>query len=256
MKKVNAVFQTDRGRVRSHNEDAGGVFHHGAGLCLAVVADGMGGHNAGETASRMTVDLMKEQWMQSGGAVQSPDDAQKWLEQAISASNEAVFAHARNHEAFRGMGTTLVAALCTDSFCQIAHIGDSRCYVQNEGGLSLLTNDHSLVNELVKSGEISKEDAAHHPKKNVLTRALGTDKDVAVDIRTVMFEEGDRLLLCTDGLSNKLSEQDIAQLLASDQPLAEKAALFISKANDNGGEDNITVALLEYDTSTKKVSSC
>ncbi|MDP4162048.1 MAG: protein phosphatase, partial [Bacillota bacterium] len=145
-----------------------------------------------------------------------------------------------------GMGTTIVAAICTDGFATIANIGDSRGYLMNEMGFKQLTEDHSLVNELVRSGQISREDAEHHPRKNVLLRALGTEQSVEMDIRTVMFESGDICLLCSDGLSNKVNETEMNQILADDQTLEQKALSFISLANENGGEDNITLAIVEY----------
>ncbi|HZG74121.1 MAG TPA: SpoIIE family protein phosphatase, partial [Chondromyces sp.] len=126
-----------------------------------------------------------------------------------------------------------------------ANIGDSRCYIYNESGFQQLTEDHSLVNELVKSGEITKEDAEHHPRKNVLVRALGTEEKVVADYRTITFEEGDFLLLCSDGLSNKVSETEMERILTSQLSLTEKAESFVSLANENGGEDNITIVLLE-----------
>ncbi|MCP3761948.1 Stp1/IreP family PP2C-type Ser/Thr phosphatase [Domibacillus sp. A3M-37] len=243
---MNAVFQTDRGRIRSHNEDNGGVFHHNSSLCLAIVADGMGGHNAGDTASRMTIESFEKHWNETAAGIQSPDDAMNWLKSIIPAINADILIHASTHPECSGMGTTLVAALCTEKFCAIASIGDSRCYLQSEDGFSQVTEDHSLVNELVKSGEITKEAAESHPKKNVLTRALGTDEKLAVDYRTIMFEEGDLLLLCSDGLSNKVADAQMSCVLQLTDSLPAKADTLIQMANENGGEDNITVVILEH----------
>ena len=145
-----------------------------------------------------------------------------------------------------GMGTTIVASICTEKFATIANIGDSRCYLFNESGFKQVTVDHSLVNELVRTGQITKEDAENHPRKNVLLRALGTETKVEMDISTVIFEEDDILLLCSDGLSNKLSEQEMLDILKNDQPFEEKADFFIHLANENGGEDNITLVLIQY----------
>lgn len=144
------------------------------------------------------------------------------------------------------MGTTIVSAICTDQFATIGHIGDSRCYLFNQHGFQQITEDHSLVNELVKTGQISKEDAEHHPRKNVLLRALGTEKDVKLDIKTISVDEHDQLLLCSDGLSNKLSEQAMLDILTSDRSLEEKAQTLIHLANEHGGEDNITLAIVEF----------
>jgi serine/threonine protein phosphatase PrpC len=243
---VNAVFQTDRGRIRTHNEDHGGVFYYGDDLYLAVVADGMGGHNAGDIASRMTIESMERAWNTSAPNIESSDDAIEWLKSVILVINTDILNHANEHSECRGMGTTLVAALCTEKFCTIASIGDSRCYLQSENGFTQVTEDHSLVNELVKSGEITREDAENHPKKNVLTRALGTDEKLIVDYRTIMFEEGDYLLLCSDGLSNKVTTAHMQYVLQSADSLPLKADTLIRMANENGGEDNITVVILEH----------
>ena len=128
----------------------------------------------------------------------------------------------------------------------IANIGDSRCYLLNETGFNQVTEDHSLVNELVRTGQISREDAEHHPRKNVLLRALGTEKTVDMDIKTIIFEEGDILLLCSDGLSNKVNEKELSAILTNEDPLEQKASTLISLANENGGEDNITLAIVEF----------
>ncbi|KKB39296.1 Stp1/IreP family PP2C-type Ser/Thr phosphatase [Bacillus thermotolerans] len=242
---MDSVFRTDRGRVRLHNEDSGGVFVHASGSRLAIVADGMGGHNAGDVASQMAVEAIQSQWMQVK-KIDDANQAERWLREAINESNEKVFSHANCSPECSGMGTTLVVALCTDRFCTIANIGDSRCYLFNEDGFVQLTEDHSLVNELVKSGEITKEEAEYHPRKNILTRALGTASEVTADFHTVMFEQGDALLLCSDGLSNKLAQQEMQQIMEASLPLEEKADSFIQTANQKGGEDNITLVILEY----------
>ncbi len=242
---MDSVFRTDRGRVRLHNEASGGVFVHASGSRLAIVADGMGGHNAGDVASQMAVEAIQSQWMQVK-KIDDANQAERWLREAINESNEKVFSHANCSPECSGMGTTLVVALCTDRFCTIANIGDSRCYLFNEDGFVQLTEDHSLVNELVKSGEITKEEAEYHPRKNILTRALGTASEVTADFHTVMFEQGDALLLCSDGLSNKLAQQEMQQIMEASLPLEEKADSFIQTANQKGGEDNITLVILEY----------
>lgn len=244
MNQVKAVYQTDRGKVRQHNEDRGGIFHHANNNCLMAVADGMGGHNAGDVASEMTLETLKELWEQTNEAF-TPEAAEQWLLENISRINEKIYAHSKSQKEYEGMGTTIVAAICTQGFATVAHIGDSRCYILNERGFHQLTEDHSLVNELVRSGEISKEDAEHHPRKNVLLRALGTEGSVHADIRTITFEEGDLLLLCSDGLSNKVADQEMQQILMQSTTLEEKAAELVKLANDNGGEDNITVIIVK-----------
>ncbi|WP_210363963.1 Stp1/IreP family PP2C-type Ser/Thr phosphatase [Bacillus sp. REN3] len=242
---MKAVFMTDRGKVRLHNEDNGGIFINPDGQRLAIVADGMGGHRAGDVASEMTIKHLKALW-ETSARIETAADAEKWLREAVVDVNKQIFQHSLKNTECEGMGTTIVAAISTDLFATVVNIGDSRCYLLNEAGFKQLTEDHSLVNELVRSGQISKEDAEHHPRKNVLLRALGTEENVEVDLKTITFEEGDALLLCSDGLSNKVSQAEMESIISSEQPLEDKAAELISKANQYGGEDNITLAIVEY----------
>ncbi|MEW9050423.1 MAG: Stp1/IreP family PP2C-type Ser/Thr phosphatase [Neobacillus sp.] len=247
---MKAVFMTDQGRVRLHNEDAGGIFLNRDGNRLAIVADGMGGHRAGDVASEMTISQLKQEWEAANG-IRTADEAETWLKEQITSVNSMLLDHAMNHSECDGMGTTIVAAISTNRFVTIANIGDSRCYLLNESGFKQVTEDHSLVNELVRSGQISREDAEHHPRKNVLLRALGTEKTVEMDIKTIIFEEGDILLLCSDGLSNKVTEHEMMGILQSEKSLERKAGTFISRANENGGEDNITLVIVEFSESSE-----
>jgi serine/threonine protein phosphatase PrpC len=242
---MKAVFQTDVGKLRPHNEDNGGIFVNKDGDYLAIVADGMGGHRAGDVASEMTITQLKTFWEQTEH-ISSPEVAEKWLKEHVMKVNELLFQHSLSNDECQGMGTTLVTAICTKQFVTIGHIGDSRCYLLNVNGFQQMTEDHSLVNELVKTGQISKEDAEHHPRKNVLLRALGTEKTIQLDVKTVTVEEGDVLLLCSDGLSNKVSEQTMVDVLTSEQPLEAKAQTLINLANEYGGEDNITLAIVQF----------
>ncbi|WP_307257110.1 Stp1/IreP family PP2C-type Ser/Thr phosphatase [Oikeobacillus pervagus] len=241
---MESAFKTDKGRIRQHNEDHGGVFENSSRDRLAVVADGMGGHNAGDVASNIAIDQLQSSW-EKVEYISSPEEAEEWLKQAIETVNRQIFSHSRENIECQGMGTTLVAVISTDRFCTIAHIGDSRCYILNESGFTLLTEDHSLVNELVRTGQISKEAAEHHPRKNVLTRALGTEEQVVADYRTISFEAGDYLLLCSDGLSNKMTDEEMALILQMDLSLSDKAEKLVNLANENGGEDNITIVILQ-----------
>lgn len=248
---MKAIFVTDKGKIRQHNEDSGGVFLSPSGQRLAIVADGMGGHRAGDVASKMALDKLQDDWRKSE-QIETADQAEKWLKDHINQVNMVLYEHSKIHPECEGMGTTIVAAIITELFSTIAHIGDSRCYILNESGFSQVTEDHSLVNELVRSGEISKADAENHPRKNVLLRALGTETSVEMDIKTILFEEGDRLLLCSDGLSNKVTETELVQILQKDQTIEEKANSLVRLANDHGGEDNISLIIVEYDPSGPK----
>lgn len=242
---MKAVFLTDQGKVRQHNEDSVGIFRNRDGHRLAIVADGMGGHRAGDVASLMTLNELKKQWEASQGIV-TAEAAETWLKEQILTVNRLVYAYAKNNPECEGMGTTIVAAISNANFATVANIGDSRCYLLNESGFKQVTEDHSLVNELVRHGQITREDAEHHPRKNVLLRALGTEEQVEMDIKTIMFEEGDCLLLCSDGLSNKVSEKEMTEILLGEDLLEQKAAALVSLANEYGGEDNITLAIVEF----------
>ncbi|WP_227935766.1 Stp1/IreP family PP2C-type Ser/Thr phosphatase [Alkalihalobacillus deserti] len=241
---MNFTFRTDIGRVRSHNEDSGGVFKNQIGL-LAIVADGMGGHRAGDVASAMTIDYFRQIW-EKEQEINSVVEAEKWLAEHFEKLNTELYTHAQQHEECHGMGTTIVIALCTEEFISIAHIGDSRAYVFNEFGFNLKTNDHSLVQELVRNGQISEEEAEHHPRRNVLLRAMGTEKEIKMETTTLQVEEDQLILLCSDGLTNKLSTEDLKWQIEKGDSLSERADGLIKLANERGGEDNITVAIVQY----------
>lgn len=243
---MKLIFKTDKGKVRQINEDSGAVLYNPSGQILAVVADGMGGHQAGDVASDMTVTELKRLWEKAPN-IATAEEAENWLQKSIAYVNTVLYEHAKSHAECKGMGTTIVAAVITEAFLTVAHIGDSRCYLLNDTGFSQITEDHSLVNELVRSGEITKEDAEHHPRKNVLMRALGTESRVQLDVKSIVFEEGDWLLLCSDGLSNKVSESEMVEHLKRELPLDEKAAKLVNLANQYGGEDNISLIIVQYE---------
>ncbi|XRL91005.1 protein-serine/threonine phosphatase PrpC [Bacillus subtilis] len=239
------ALKTDAGKIRQHNEDDAGIFKGKDEFVLAVVADGMGGDLAGDVASKMAVKAMGEKWNEAETIPTAPSDCEKWLIEQILSVNSKIYDHAQAHEECQGMGTTIVCALFTGKTVSVAHIGDSRCYLLQDGDFVQVTEDHSLVNELVRTGEISREDAEHHPRKNVLTKALGTDQSVSIDTRSFDIEPGDKLLLCSDGLTNKVEGTELKDILQSDSAPQEKVNLLVDKANQNGGEDNITAVLLE-----------
>ncbi|MBS4207670.1 Stp1/IreP family PP2C-type Ser/Thr phosphatase [Bacillus sp. FJAT-50079] len=249
------IFKTDQGKIRQQNEDNGGVFKNKNGDYLAIVADGMGGHNAGEVASRMAVSALLDVWSKVEEPF-TPEKAENWFLSNVKEVNQQIYRHSLEVEECSGMGTTIVAAICTDLFATVVNIGDSRCYILNESGFSQLTEDHSLLNELIKTGQISREDAEQHPRKNILLKALGTEEHVEMDVRTITFEEENKLLLCSDGLSNKVTVEEMAQVLESDRSLDEKATTLINRANQKGGEDNITLAIIEYESDESGCEEC
>ncbi|HHY92798.1 MAG TPA: Stp1/IreP family PP2C-type Ser/Thr phosphatase [Firmicutes bacterium] len=235
--------QTDVGCVRTNNEDAyweGGD----AGWHLAVVADGMGGHQAGEVASRVAVEVVGRLVQAADPAGKSPAACQQLLSTAVARANEKVYALARQEPAFAGMGTTLTAALIHGSALELAHVGDSRAYRLRAGRLELLTEDHSLVQELVNKGTLSPAEARFHPQRHILTRALGTEPELKVDLKHQETLPGDVLLLCTDGLSGVLEDAELEEVL-NRVPRREVTAELVHRANSKGGRDNITVVVVE-----------
>lgn len=239
---MKAIFRTDPGKVRDHNEDNGAVFIHEKAV-LAVVADGMGGHQAGEEASALAVKAIEEAWKTYDLDV--PDQDSQWLEETAHLANHTIFNYADDHPECKGMGTTLVMALCRPSSFTIANVGDSRGYlIKDPTSIQQITEDHSLVNELVKAGQLSEEDADHHPRKNVLIRAVGTDRETQVDIIKGEWTGNQMLLLCSDGLSNLVSKSDLLAIMTSDQSLETKVQTLINAANVAGGHDNISAALV------------
>jgi serine/threonine protein phosphatase PrpC len=244
---MKTFFLSDRGKVRQHNEDNGGVFYNSANQVLGIVADGMGGHRAGDVASKMATELIESYWRDTP-SIDTPDEAEKWLMQHVTIVNERLFQHSKENDECEGMGTTLVITICLDEFITIAHIGDSRCYIVENGQVQLATEDHSLVNELVRSGQISKEDAEYHPRKNVLLRALGTDIKIQIDVKTLSNDDLSYIMLCSDGLSNKVTSAEILAELQKDHPIDTKGTALVSLANDYGGEDNITLVLFDFNS--------
>lgn len=206
---------------------------------LFIVADGMGGHNAGDYASRFSVKEFVDQIRQSKETTPI-----KMMEAAIQDTNEALVKLANDNEELEGMGTTFVVATIEGSTLHVANIGDSRLYVIREN-IKQITRDHSLVEEMVRMGKLNKEEAKGHPNKNIITRALGTRLLVEPDFFEVPLQENDIILMCTDGLSNMLEDEKINDIVKSTQDLEEAAKLLIHEANHNGGIDNIGIVLVK-----------
>jgi serine/threonine protein phosphatase PrpC len=228
---------THAGKVRQNNEDAL-LVGEGEDETLFVVADGIGGFEAGEVASSLAVDVLKGL---------KPDESFK---AAIVEANRRIVAAGRGDEKLSGMGTTVVAIRFSgkqgEPVAEVAHVGDSRAYLRRGGDMNPITEDHSLVAELVRSGDLTRDQAAEHPQKNLITRALGADDEVDVDTAILPIEAGDRILLCSDGLSDMVSEAGISEILAEFPDDPERAARgLLSAALDAGGNDNITVVVVD-----------
>jgi len=245
---VRTALRSHVGKVRQVNEDQAwsGCLKEGR-VTAAIVADGMGGHRAGEVASGLAVNSLVES-LQVWDTASSPQEGVDRLRDIIRKANAAVFETASINEQYHNMGTTVVMALLDGSTGLIGHIGDSRAYRVRSGRLEQLTEDHTLVNELAKSGQLSPEEAANHPRRNVLTRALGTERDVSVDVQVIDWQAGDRLMLCSDGLSG-LVEPDalLAALEERGTELEQQAQRLVDLALEAGGDDNVTVVLVAED---------
>lgn len=238
-------FQTSVGRKRKNNQDTVGVYRNQSGVTLAIVADGMGGHQAGDTASYLAVTGLGEVWEQT--MLTQKDEVCDWLVEHIQEENARIFDKGSTHPEMFGMGTTIVSTVILENELILAHVGDSRAYIVRNSGIKQLTDDHSLVNELIKTGEISAEMAANHPKKNILVRSIGVPGEVDVDISSVTCQSKDMILLCSDGLTNMLTNEEIKQVVLNGQPLPSRVNELIEQANEAGGTDNITVLLIDFD---------
>mgnify|MGYP003365097214 CR=1 FL=1 len=243
---MDFAYRSDIGQQREENEDYVGVFKNKAGINFAIVADGIGGHQGGDVASEMAVSHMGYRFENT--TFDQPTDAVKWLANEVQDENQHIIEKAREFSDLKGMGTTMVATLLFDGEFLMANLGDSRGYLFREGELHQLTEDHSLVNELVKRGEISAEQARKHPQKNIITRTLGISPDADIDTNLFEMAAGDQLLLCSDGLTNMVPDDQLASVLkATDQTAAQKCETLIKMANAAGGLDNITALIVAVD---------
>lgn len=240
---MKIVAKTDKGLVRENNQDAYAVGELPGEVAWAVVCDGMGGAAGGNIASALAVKVISDKITSSYNEKMRDSSIKNLLDSAITAANIEVYDMAYSRPALKGMGTTVVAVVVRDNVAHIAHAGDSRAYIVNKDGVEQITVDHSLVQNLVDRGEITKEEAEHHPNKNVITRALGVDKRIDVDFSEVDLQENETLILCTDGLSNCVNNAEIADDIKDGQYYAF-ADRLVKRANKNGGNDNITVVAI------------
>jgi PPM family protein phosphatase len=231
--KVVTAGVTDVGRVRDGNEDD--FIDQADRLGLVAVADGMGGHRAGEVASATALEALR-------AAVANGQS----LRDAIEGANDAVLEKSVSDQEFHGMGTTLTAGMLgSDGYLVVGHVGDSRAYLVRDGEITQITDDHSLVEEMVRSGELTPEQAEVHPRRSVITRALGIDPEVEVDEYPIELQPGDRILFCSDGLTTMVRPDEIASILGREHDLRRAAQLLVDAANAAGGEDNITAVIVE-----------
>ena len=236
---ADAAAATDTGQIRAANQDSYGAFTDADRARLFVVADGMGGHRGGETASRLAVETIGDVFRRSE---EGPEGT---LRDAFQAANQRIWQVAQEDDALQGMGTTGVALLLSpDEPLWLAHVGDSRAYRYRRGVLERLTVDHSMVEHMREHGLLTEEEAAHHPERNVILRSLGVQPTVEVEIASVATEPGDQFMLCSDGLSSVVPEAEIAAVLERHRPV-DAARLLVDLANQRGGPDNVTVQVVQ-----------
>lgn len=235
---------TDVGQKRTNNQDYVNLFVNRAGRTMIILADGMGGHRAGNIASEMAVTDLGVAWVDT--QIDTVNEVREWFAHHLEVENQKIYQMGRD-EAYKGMGTTLEALAIIDHQAIYAHIGDSRIGLIRGEEYCQLTSDHSLVNELLKAGQLTPEEAEAHPQKNIITQSIGQKDEIQPDLGIVSLEPGDYLVMNSDGLTNMISGSEIYDIVTSDISLDDKAATLVRFANNAGGLDNITVALVSIE---------
>lgn len=240
---MRIVAKTDKGIVRESNQDAYAVGEFSDEVVWSVVCDGMGGAAGGNIASALAVKVISDKINASYRENMKDASIKNMLDSALTAANIEVYDFSVVKPELQGMGTTVVCAIVRDNQAYIAHAGDSRAYVVNRDEITQITTDHSMVQDLLSKGKITSEEAENHPNKNIITRAVGVDKSIKIDFAQVDLNDDDVLLLCTDGLSNYVSNNEILEIMSDGKHYAY-ADRLVNKANNNGGGDNITVVII------------
>ena len=238
-------YITDAGTIRDHNEDSVTIVENSHGEYLLAVADGMGGHRAGEVASNIVINHLTDRFLKNE-QIGDKEEAINWIKTTVSEANELIIKHTQDYPESTGMGTTIVVALYSKDYLLFGNLGDSSGFVVKNHELHKITNDHTLVNLLVKSGELTEEEAKDHPRKNVLMKALGATTSIEMDI-FVVETDVDGILLCSDGLTNMLEQDQIMKVLDTGSSVEEKLNKLVIKSNNRGGTDNISIAYLTKD---------
>lgn len=238
---MNFFGLSNKGKVRGNNEDYFHIPQSENDIKLFVVADGMGGENAGEVASCLAVSSIALHVLSN---YQEINDIPLLLRQAINSANKTVYQTAKSDKNYNHMGTTVVCAIIKDNVVYVANVGDSRCYIVNENNLQQISIDHSFVQEMIDKGLLSVDEAKNHPNKNLITRAIGVDRFVDTDVFIKPFNKGDKLLLATDGLTGMIDKEKISSIINSENDCKLAVEKLIDSANEAGGKDNITAVLI------------
>ena len=238
---MDITILTDVGQRRTNNQDYANQYKNKAGKSMVLLADGMGGHRAGNIASEMAVTDLGAAWVSS--EIETVNQVREWFAEHLEAVNRRIHLAGQDDE-HKGMGTTLVAATVYDNILRVANVGDSRLYILGNE-ITQITRDHSLVEEMVSMGEINREQARNHEKKNIITRAIGGYDTVEAEMFSVDLKPNDCILMCTDGLSNMVEDADILKIVKSAPDIETAAKNLVAAANANGGKDNITVMIIE-----------
>lgn len=243
---MQTFYMTDPGKVRTHNEDNVTIIGNKNNEFILAVADGMGGHKAGEIAASIAIEHITESF-EAKETLGKKEDAIDWLRLIVKEINDQIFSYTAGHPESRGMGTTLVMAVKTNDYTLYGNIGDSSGYAIKNQKLHKITKDHTLVNLLVSTGELTPEQAKFHPRKNLLTRALGANDPIEIDVFDV-DNTVDGLFLCSDGLTNMVTDEQIEKVLNSKSSIEEQVDKLIKKSNMRGGTDNISIAYLKKES--------
>lgn len=243
---METFYLTDTGKVRNHNEDNVIILSNDKNEFLLAVADGMGGHKAGEVASAIVINHLTEEFY-GLDSIGNKESAVEFLRNIVTEMNQKIFEYTKENPDSKGMGTTFVCAIKTDDYLLYGNIGDSSGFVIKNHKLHKVTKDHTLVNLLVSTGELTPEEAKYHPRKNVLMRALGANNPIDIDIFDVDIKN-DGILLCSDGLTNMITEEQIERVLSEEATAKDAVEKLIRKANARGGNDNISIAYLKRES--------
>lgn len=247
---MKTFYLTDAGKVRTHNEDSVTIIKNKNNEYLLMVADGMGGHRKGEVASSIALTHLGKRFTDIA-SIGTKIDAINWLNDNVNEVNRSILDYTSEHEDSLGMGSTLVVAILAKDFLIFGNIGDSSGYVIKKEKLHKVTKDHTLVNLLVQAGNLTEEEAKYHPKKNVLMRALGATEKAELDIFDVMDKDISGVMLCSDGLTSLMTNEQIEKVLNEAGSIETKVQKLINKCNARGGNDNISIALLEFEVGDK-----